>query len=201
MATSLGSVLKRFTPEEYLALERVAEFRNEYHDGAIIPMSGGTLNHTRIGQNLYTVLNVALQSSELFEVYGSDLKLWIPKIRKYFYPDAMVGPVQPAEHGAAQRDAIENPVMIVEVLSISTAGRDRNEKFRSYQHIESLRQYVLISQQRSQVEVFSLRHGFWVYKNYAGLDETVDLDSIGVTIPMAAIYRRVHLPPIATTED
>ena len=121
---------------EYLDLETVAEYKSEYRDGQIIPMAGGTPNHNRIAGNFYASLNFALKG-QAYDVFTSDLRLWIPQARLYTYPDVMVvsGQLQFAE---SRRETITNPLIIVEVLSESTANYDRGEKFRLYRTIPTL---------------------------------------------------------------
>ena len=193
MASAPNPIPRRYTPEEYLALERVAEHRNEYVNGAIVPMAGGTLNHARIGSNSVRLLNTA-SDDRPFEAYGSDLKIWIPSRRRFFYADAIAIAGAP-RYRDGHMDSIENPVLIVEALSPSTAEFDRSEKFRCYREIPELRQYVLISQSAPVVEVFTLRDRFWVYQDYSNMDASVELDSIGVSFPLTAIYKGVNFPP------
>ena len=125
-----------YSPEEYLELETAAEYKSEYRDGLIIPMAGGTPNHNQIAVNLSAALNFALKGQP-YRVFTSDVRLWIPQARLYTYPDVMVvsGQLQFAE---SRRDTITNPLIIVEVLSESTAKYDRGEKFRIYRTIPTL---------------------------------------------------------------
>jgi Uma2 family endonuclease len=91
---------------------------------------------------------------------------------------------------------VENPSVIVEVLSESTRGYDHDQKFRRYRSIPELTQYLLISQEDPFVEVFTRTgQGFWVLREYQGLDAFIDLDAVGVNLPLQAVYRGVEFPP------
>src|SRR5687768_11919203 len=140
------------TPEEYLAAERLSETRSEYLDGGVYPMTGGTVNHNRITINLILELSAQLRSAGC-HVHATDLKVRLPDSRKFFYPDVMVvcGELQYHDEG---RDVILNPALVVEVLSPSTEAFDRGAKFRAYQTIESLKEYLLVSQGKPLIEQY-----------------------------------------------
>ncbi|MCF4967273.1 hypothetical protein CV014_09205 [Nostoc sp. CMAA1605] len=133
-----------YTPEEYLALEEVAEYKSEYIDGQIIPMAGGTVNHNRIAGNFYAVLNFAFRQQN-YEVFNSDMRLWIPEKRIYTYPDVMIVVGEP-EFFPNRQDMILNPQVIVEVLSESTKGYDHEDKFQAYRTISTFQEYLLVDQ-------------------------------------------------------
>ncbi|MEO6863570.1 MAG: Uma2 family endonuclease, partial [Microcoleus sp.] len=126
-----------YSPEEYLKLEEAAEFKSEYHDGKIIPMTGGTPNHNQIALNLSGALNYATKGQP-YRIFMNDLRLWIPSKRVYTYPDVMVvaGKFEFAE---GRKDTITNAVMVAEVLSKSTADYDRGGKFKLFRSIPSFR--------------------------------------------------------------
>ena len=133
-----------YTPEEYLQLEEVADYKSEYIDGEIIPMAGGTTNHNRIAGNFYAALNFALRQQN-YEVFIGDVRLWIPKRRIYTYPDVMVVAGEP-EYFNNRKDTILNPQVIIEVLSKSTKGYDHQEKFEAYRSLDNIQEYLLIDQ-------------------------------------------------------
>src|SRR4028118_1329739 len=141
---------KIYTPEEYLEFEVNSEERHEYINGEIVLMTGGTPNHNQIAGNFYAALNFALKRQP-YRVFVTDQRLWIPKKRIYTYPDVMVvqGELQFQE---GRTDTITNPVMIAEVLSKSTAGYDRGDKFAAYRTIPSFQEHVLIEQYTMHVE-------------------------------------------------
>ncbi|HEY9798990.1 MAG TPA: Uma2 family endonuclease [Leptolyngbyaceae cyanobacterium] len=124
----LSTIKHRYTLDEYRALEEKAEGRNEYRDGEIVPMLGGTLKHSRIGGNILTYFTSLLRDTQ-FEPINSDLRLWIPKYRRGVYPDVMIFDGEP-QLNENRSDEVLNPVLIVEVLSPSTADYDRQSKFR-----------------------------------------------------------------------
>ncbi|WP_019502929.1 Uma2 family endonuclease [Pseudanabaena sp. PCC 6802] len=99
-----------FTPAEYLELEEKAEFRSEYHDGEIVAMTGGSINHNRIVGNLNAALKIALKG-QAYEVFTNDLRLWLSQYRRYFYPDLMVVAGEPLFH-ENRNDTITNPLVI-----------------------------------------------------------------------------------------
>ncbi|WP_204105963.1 MULTISPECIES: Uma2 family endonuclease, partial [Spirulina sp. CCY15215] len=119
-----------YTPEEYLALEEQAEFKSEYRDGEIVPMTGGTTNHNELAGNFYAYLKFFLKKKP-YRVYMGDVKLWIPSYRQYTYPDIMVIQGKPIYTGKS-KTTVMNPMLMVEVLSKSTQNYDRGDKFEYY---------------------------------------------------------------------
>ena len=183
------------TPEEYLELDRNSEFKHEYLDGAVIEMSGGTINHSTIRTNTSGLLWRALDGSSC-EVH-SDVRVSPPGGRTYCFPDVFVICGKPRFKGD-RSDTVENPVLIVEVLSNSTSDYDQGVKFRRYRSIPELRQYVLFAQDEPYVMVYSkTEQGFWLLAEYSGLDKTIHLDSVDITLPLTAVYRGVEFPAAA----
>lgn len=179
-----------YSPEEYLELETAAESKSEYRNGLIIPMPGGTPNHNRITVNLSAALNFALKG-QAYDVFASDLRLWIPQTRLYTYPDLMVvsGQLHFAE---GRKDTITNPLIIAEVLSESTANYDRGEKFRLYRTIPTLQEYILISQAEMHVEQFAkTADNKWILSEYDGQDTILTLNHIQFQVPLKDIYDKV----------
>jgi Uma2 family endonuclease len=187
-----------YSPEAYLELEAAAEFRSEYYDGQIFPMAGGTPNHNRIAGNIYAALNLAFTDQD-FDVFMSDLRLWIPRKSLYTYPDIMVvaGELAFAE---GRKDTITNPVAIVEVLSDSTKNydspletlRERGEKFEFYRTLFSFREYLLIDQNKIYVEhCIKTTDNKWLLAEYEDVDTTLSFASIPFQISLAVIYKKV----------
>ncbi|WP_293127149.1 Uma2 family endonuclease [Microcoleus sp. bin38.metabat.b11b12b14.051] len=179
-----------YSPEEYLKLEEVAEFRSEYHDGKIIPMTGGTPNHNQIALNLGGAINFATKGQP-YRVNVNDLRLWIPSKRVYTYPDVMVvaGKLEFAE---GRKDAITNVVMVAEVLSKSTASYDRGDKFKLFRTIPTLREYVLIDQYEMHVEQFcKTDDNKWILSEYDGADAVLVLSSVRFEVSLGEMYDRV----------
>jgi Uma2 family endonuclease len=140
---------KIYTAEEYLDLEVNSAIRNEYRNGDIVPMTGGTPNHNDIAGNLYILLKSGLRGKE-YRTFYVDQRLWIPSESIYTYPDVMVLS-KPLELQTGRTDTVMNPCFIVEVLSKSIQNYDRSEKFVAYRTIPSFREYLLIDQYRVYV--------------------------------------------------
>ena len=187
MATA---ALNRYTPEEYLALERHAEFRSEYIDGRIIAMTGGSIPHNYIAGNIYAGL-LARFSGRPCHIFFADVKVRFGRGTNYTYPDVMALCGAPG-HGDEHREILTNPTLIVEVLSRTTEAYDRGEKFRGYKAIDSLREYLLVSQDEVAVEHFVREGDFWQSTLVTDLDATVELRSVGCTLPMREIYSRTR---------
>jgi Uma2 family endonuclease len=180
---------KYYSPEEYLALEELAEYRSEYYRGEIFAMSGGSANHNRIAGNVYIALREAFEGKPC-EAFITDMRLHIKKNSLYTYPDVMVvcGKVAFAK---GRNDTITNPVVIIEILSESTQAYDRGTKFELYRAIDSLQDYVLIDQARIHVEYFhKWEDGRWVLAEFNELEMILRLE--GVELPLSRIYQRVE---------
>jgi len=180
----------RVTPEEYLALERQAETRSEYFDGEMLPMPGVSLEHGRIVVNLISELDSQFQDRPA-EVHGPDFGVKASKTGSYFYPDVSVLIGEP-ELEDEHRDRLLNPRVIFEVLSPSTESYDRGPKFAHYRTIESLHEFVLVSQTEPRVERYLRQEGAnWLYSEVTDLASSLELASIACRIPLSRIYRRV----------
>lgn len=178
------------SPEEYLAIERRAEYKSEYLDGVMYAMSGASERHNLIVGNLVAEFNVQLRKTDC-RVYPSDLRVRVPNSRRFFYPDVSVVCGE-TEFADEERDVVLNPIVVVEVLSESTAAFDRGKKFQSYQQIESLREYLLVSQDEFVVEHFLRQaENRWLYTKAGGLDETLALPSVNCRLALADIYGKV----------
>ena len=183
--------ISKLTEEQYLALDRAAEFKSEFLDGEMFAMAGGSRSHARIQQNLAVALDAALRGSGC-EVLGSDIRIRVSS-RTYFYADVSVAPAHIAE---AHDDNLTNPIVIFEVSSPATQRFDRDLKFQRYQSIESLKDYVLVRQGQVHIEHFTrVADGRWRFRDLRGRDQELKIDSIGVAIPLRRIYERVNIPP------
>ena len=183
---------KRYcTPEEYLQLEEAAEFKSEYRDGEIVPMTGGTTNHNEIALNFCLSLKLALRRPN-YRVYMSDVRLWMPQYRLYTYPDVMVISGEPAYEGSGTT-TVTNPVLVVEVLSNSTKDYDRGDKFQYYRSIPSLREYITIDQYKCYIEQFAKNsENKWVLTEYTTADEVMTLSAIEFKIQLSELYQGVN---------
>ncbi|MEG4249301.1 Uma2 family endonuclease [Microcoleus sp. Pol10D4] len=181
---------KFYTPDEYRDLEETAEFRNEYRDGEIVQMSGGSINHSQIIGNIYAFLKSALRGKNA-RPFMSDLRLWIPRYRRGTYPDVMVveGELVCTE---GRKDEILNPVLIVEVLSKSTKDFDREDKFRFYRSIPEFREYVLVNQSEFLVaQYIKTESNEWLFREYEAESAIVSFASVEVQMSMLDIYELV----------
>jgi Uma2 family endonuclease len=188
MSTAVGV---RYTPEQYLALERRAEFKSEYIDGEIRPMPGASRLHNVIAGNFYTAFRAHLRGGR-GQAFMSDMRVRVAAGGPYTYPD-VIALVGEARFEDAVTDTLLNPTVIVEVLSPSTASYDRGEKFASYRRLDSLQEYVLVSQERVHVERFLRRGGDWMPTEFRNLDDVLRLDSIGCDIPLREVYTETPL--------
>lgn len=181
---------KIYSPDEYRELEETAEFRNEYRDGEIVQMTGGSINHSQIIGNIYAFLKSALRGKNA-RPFMSDLRLWIPRYRRGTYPDVMVveGELVCTE---GRKDEILNPVLIVEVLSKSTKDFDREDKFRFYRSIPEFREYVLVNQSEFLVaQYIKTESNEWLFREYEGESAIVSFASLEVQMSMLDIYELV----------
>lgn len=189
-ATLQSTQQSYYTPEEYLALEETAEYKSEYHDGEIVPMTGGTTNHNRIARNMLIALSLQLRGRD-YEVFIGDVRLWIPRFNRFTYPDVMVIAGQP-EYYNNRKDTITNPQVIIEVLSKSTKGYDRGDKFRFYRTIPSFQEYILLDQNQMFMEQFSKQaNKRWSYSVYDEEDTALVFSSFQVEVSLADIYDKV----------
>jgi len=180
-----------YTPEEYLELEEKAEYKSEYRNGEIIPMTGGTTNHNKIAGNIYKQLPLTIQGQD-YDIYIGDVRLWIARYRLYTYPDVMVVKGKPVYEGTS-KTTITNPLLIVEVLSKSTKDYDKTDKFKYYRSIPDLQEYIMIDQYSFAVEQFTKQTaGQWIFKEYEAEGTILVLDSLDFQISCREIYARVN---------
>jgi len=187
---------KRYvTPEEYLALERAAERKSEYRDGEIVGMTGASRRHSLITVNVSSEFHRQLEDRP-FEVHVNDLRVLIAASRLYTYPDVIVVCGEPAL-ADRYRDILTNPTVLIEVLSPSTEAYDRGTKFEHYRTLDSLREYLLVSQSRPHVDHFILQdNGQWVLSAATDLAADIVLPSIQCQLAMARIYNKVRFGEI-----
>ncbi len=181
---------KTYTPEEYLELEITSETRNEYRNGEIIPMTGGTPDHNKISGNLYIILTLALRRKP-YETFHVDQRLWIPAVSLYTYPDVMVLQ-KPLELQTGRKDTVLNPCFIAEVLSKSTQNYDRIEKFASYRTIPTFQEYLLIDQYRIHVEHYvKTAVNQWIFSEYDDPNINLSLSNFETQILIADLYENI----------
>jgi Uma2 family endonuclease len=194
MATHSNPLL---TPEEYLEREYLSEFRNEYVDGEIFAMAGTSVDHSRIVVNISRELSTQFRRGPC-EVFVNDLRVKRADNRMYTYPDVGVvcGSISVDKYKGTE--TLSNPLIIFEVLSPSTEAYDRGLKFQRYQGIETLREYVLVSQETVLVERYLRQtNGEWLYSSLNTLEDSLHLVSAAATLKLSDIYERVF----PTVED
>src|SRR5215467_13642621 len=185
-----------YSVDEYLAMERESETRHEYIDGHVYDMAGESLQHSRICINLAREVSNQLRSRNC-EALSPNMKVKTSNSGLFSYPDLTVVCGRPVFLDT-QKDVLLNPTAIFEVLSPSTEAYDRGEKFLRYRNfIESLRDYVLISQLRALVERYTRQsNGQWVYLPVEGLTGNITIDSTGCTLQLSEIYDCVEFAEI-----
>jgi Uma2 family endonuclease len=196
---------KRVSVEEYLANEARAEYKSEYHNGIVVPvhrtvneygeiiaMAGAQPAHNRLVTRLSALLEFCLADTD-FLVYSSDQLVHTPECEKYHYPDISVVCKKPEfKKHTNGLDALMNPSIIIEVLSGSTEGYDRGEKFRCFRTLPSLEQYVLVNASEKGIETFTKQdEKHWLMTAVRELDEKVNIGSCEFTV--GEIYRKVFL--------
>ena len=185
---------KIYTPEEYLRMEERSEIRHEFVNGEIYDMSGSSASHNDICGNIAFAAQSIIRNEKLpCRVYTTDLRLQILKANMFTYPDVMLicGKI---EFAPGRKDMVLNPVVIMEVLSESTSNYDRSQKFAAYRQIPSLQEYVLLEQSRVYVEIFRRdKTRFWVFEALEELKSILKLKSVGIEIPLTAIYENVEV--------
>ena len=179
--------------QDYLDIELSTGVKHEFIDGHVLAMAGSTPEHADLTLSIGSLLRAALRGSAC-HAYSSDLKIGISEDGLYTYADAAVvcGPLQRSRR---DNNAVLNAVVLVEVLSDTTEAYDRGEKFQQYQQIPSFREYVLVSQHGIAID--HLRRdddGAWTIRTLRS-EDSLTLDSIGVTLRVADIYDGVQLAP------
>ena len=191
----MSAVLKpQVTFAEYLAREQIAQFKSEFYRGEIFAMSGGSPQLSLITGNIATCLRSRLRGSPC-RPYNSDLRIRVPANGLTTYPDVSVvcGELQ---LDPEDRHAINNPSVIIEVLSSSTASYDRGKKFDLYRGLESLREYILIAQDEPYVERFVRQsNDAWLLTVLKGTTAILELPSLGCQLPLSEIYEDVAFTP------
>lgn len=178
------------TPEEYLARERKAEFKSEYYDGQVVAFAGASREHNLIVVNIAGELHTQLKGRPC-EAYIADMR--VKASRSCVYPDVVVVRGQPS-FADDFFDILLNPTFLIEVLSESTEFYDRNIKASYYRTIESLAEYLFISQSDYHIEQYTRQpDGRWLLADLRSLDDTIELKSIGCSLPLGETYNRISL--------
>ena len=191
MSTNLAyAETSPMTPEEFLVWERAAETKHEYADGKLYSMAGTSRQHVRICVNVVRYLANATAGTTC-EAFNNDLRVWVPRRRAYNYPDAVVvcGEAQFLDN---EFDTLLNPVLIIEVLSPSTARRDVLTKFSDYRSLDSFAEYVVIAQdERSILHYVKRKDGIWAIQD---VGDELSLVTVPCVMTLDEIYERVEFP-------
>lgn len=183
---------KKYSVEEYLELAAQAQEKLEFYNGFIIPMPGGTIAHNTIATNILLALGFLLEADPKYRIFNSDQRVWLPINNSFIYPDALVisGKPIPAEEDPL---SITNPLVMFEVISKTTANYDSGRKFDLCQTLESFQEYVLVNQFKPEVLSYH-REGpdLWRLSTVRGLENSLQLKSIGIEIPLERIYRNIE---------
>jgi Uma2 family endonuclease len=184
-----------YTPvseEEYLRLEAQSPIKHEYVNGEMFAMTGGTLRHNTIALNIAVALRSHLRDTPC-RAFINDVRVRVEKTHSYYYPDLPVSCARGAQTMDLSAVTVEDPVLVIEVLSPTTEATDRREKLLAYRTLSSLSEYVLISQDEARIEIHRRRGDIgWEKIEYSG-PETVELASVGLQIGMREIYEGVPL--------
>ncbi|MEH2198294.1 Uma2 family endonuclease [Nostoc sp.] len=185
-----------FTPEAYLELEEKSNIKHEYIDGQVYAMAGTTDTHNTIAGNLFLLIRNHFRGSDC-RVYFADIKAQVEKRNRFYYPDIIVT-CDPKDRETPTYKRF--PKLIIEVLSESTEGFDRGDKFNDYQTLDSLEEYVLVNSKHQRVETFRRNgQGLWVLQTYTPDEQTFELQSINLIAPFTELYENVELEAISPT--
>lgn len=186
----------KLTPTEYLEFERKSEIKHEYYNSKIFAVSGAERNHSKVVANLSGLVWQHLKGKNC-EIYANDMRVFVPISGLYTYPDLVVVCGEPQFQDDVF-DTLLNPILLIEVLSDSTEGYDRGKKFQHYRSIESLQEYILVSQSEARIEKY-VRHGdgFWLLSEAVGSDSEIEFSSIECLISLSDVYDKIDF----STED
>lgn len=182
-----------YTFEEYLTLEAAAEYKHEYHNGSIVAMAGGTINHNILASELIGALKNRIDAKgKNCTVFNSDMKVRIEKFNKSIYPDVSVvcGDIETYKNS---QSVIVNPTLFIEVLSQSTKAYDKSERFDMYRSLPSFKEYMIVYQTVPKVQIWCKEDKFfWRIDDAEGLDKSIRLHSLDMEIQLADIYKRIQ---------
>lgn len=181
-----------YTPDEYLALERQAERKSEYFAGEIFAMTEASRRHNLVAGNVFAALHPQLRKRPC-ELYPSDMRVKVSPTGLYTYPDVVVVCGEPI-FDDEQRDTLLNPIVLVEVLSKSTASYDRGEKFEHYRKLESLAEYLVLAQNKYHVEHYVRQpDNQWLLAETDEIEKTIHLSAIECDLALADVYDKVEI--------
>lgn len=191
---SIAPEEKLYSEEEYLALERDADHKSEFVNGRIYAMAGASEPHNVAAVNILSDANIQFKGRPC-RAYGSDMRVRVSATKLNTYPDVVLICGEP-QFRDDKRDTLLNPTVLVEVLSPSTEAYDRGTKLLHYRQLESLHDYLLVSQDRIQIDHYSRTGERWILNTYTDLDDIIELDSVGIELLVRNIYDKVELPSV-----
>jgi Uma2 family endonuclease len=179
---------QRWTRESYLAFDRASDEKHEFIDGNVCAMTGASENHNLINVNITIALGIQFRGRPC-KLYANDMRVRLPS-HNYVYPDIAVvcGEAQLEDE---HLDTLLNPTVIIEVLSPSTESYDRGKKFEHYRALESLQEYLLVSQEQAHIERYIRQEDGWLLTEAKGMEASIELSSIGCTLTLADVYDKV----------
>lgn len=196
-----AAIQPRYTPEQYLTLERKADYKSEYINGHVLAMAGASRLHNLIAGNFYREVSQQLRGRPC-EAYINDMRVKVSRTGLYYtYPNVVVV-CSDIHFEDADNDTLLNPTIIVEVLSASTEAYDRGARFAHYRRLESLQEYLLVAQDKVRIEHYVRQGTKWVLSEMSDLNDTVPLAAIDCTIALRDVYDKVQFtgsdetPPI-----
>ena len=191
---SLAAPIAPLSIEQYLAAERIAETKSEFHDGQVFAMAGGTGPHSQIAVKLAGALDRATAARGC-HIFNSDMKLRIAANNRVCYPDVS-GLCGRPEYLDQTRDVLLNPSFIIEVLSKSTEAFDRGRKLALYMALPSVVEIALVSVVEVRVDKYTRQpDGIWRFDGYAGLECNVPFASLDCAVPLREVYAGVEFEP------
>lgn len=179
---------QRWTRESYLAFDRASDEKHEFIDGNVCAMTGASENHNLINVNITIALGIQFRGRPC-KLYANDMRVRLPS-HNYVYPDIAVvcGEAQLEDE---HLDTLLNPTVIIEVLSPSTETYDRGKKFEHYRALESLQEYLLVSQEQAHIERYIRQEDGWLLTEAKGMEASIELSSIGCALTLADVYDKV----------
>jgi len=181
--------LTKISVEEYLAQEKQAERKSEYHRGEIVAMAGASKNHNIIVNNLLFLINRCLWGKNCL-VYPSDMLLKLEKCQKYVYPDIMIVCEDEQNETHQGLDVLLNPVVIIEVLSESTSKYDRSEKMSCYLELESLKEYIMVDSESLHISSYTQNGENWLFRILKDIQSKIKIHDC--EMKLEDIYRNVR---------
>jgi len=179
------------TPEQYLALERKAEYKSEYFNGEIFAMAGASTAHNQITMNVSAEIHTQFKKRPC-RVYANDMRVKVSPTGLYTYPD-IVALCDNPRFDDEQKDTLLNPTVIIEVLSDSTANYDRGDKFKHYRSLDSLNEYILIAQDECHIEHYVRQaNNQWLFSETNDIRETIELTAIDCHLALSDVYDKVE---------